>query len=87
MAFLIAAYRHYLKYKTDDKGNAFEVSEPWMTSEDVCCINSGSPIDFLGLSAFKSTDLKNAPAFTGLYSGFVERIKAEGAMSVIESLI
>ena len=58
-----------------------------MTSEDVCCINSGSPIDFLGLSAFKSTDLKNAPAFTGLYSGFVERIKAEGAMSVIESLI
>lgn len=87
VAFLIAAYRHYLKYKTDDKGNAFEVSEPWMTSEDVCCINSGSPIDFLGLSAFKSTDLKNAPAFTGLYSGFVERIKAEGAMSVIESLI
>lgn len=29
VAYLFAAYRHYLKYKTDDKGTTFEVAEPW----------------------------------------------------------
>lgn len=87
MAYLFAAYRHYLKYKTDDNGVVFEVAEPWMTDEDKALIDSDDPLDFLALSAFQSTDLKEAEAFVGLYLPMVEAIKERGAMPVLESLL
>lgn len=87
MAYLFAAYRHYLKYKTDDNGVAFEVAEPWMTDEDKALIDSDDPLDFLGLSAFESTDLKEAGEFVRLYLPMVDAIKEKGAMPVLESLL
>lgn len=87
VAYLIAAYRHYLKYKTDDKGAAFEVAEPWMTSEDEALIASNDPMDFLALSPFGSTDLKTAGEFVALYLQMVDAIKEKGAMPVLESIL
>lgn len=87
VAYLIAAYRHYLKYKTDDKGNSFDIAEPWMTTEDKELIGSNDATDFLSLSAFRSTDLKSAGAFTELYMKMVEGIKEKGAMPVLESIL
>ena len=87
VAYLIAAYRHYLKYKTDDKGISFEIAEPWMTTEDKTLINSDNPMDFLALSAFHSTDLKAADSFVILYRDMVESIKEKGAMPVLESIL
>lgn len=87
VAYLIAAYRHYLKYKTDDKGAAFEVAEPWMTPEDEALINSNDPMDFLALSSFRSTDLKVADEFVNLYLKMVDAIKEKGAMPVLESIL
>ena len=87
VAYLIAAYRHYLKYKVDDKGTSFEVAEPWLTAEDEALIASDNPVDFLGLSAFSSTDLKASQAFVELYLQMVSDIKQQGAMSVLESIL
>lgn len=87
VAYLIAAYRHYLKYKVDDRGVAFEVAEPWMTAEDEALVASDDPMDFLGLSPFQSTDLKAAGAFVELYLPLVEAIKEKGAMPVLESIL
>lgn len=87
VAYLIAAYRHYLKYQTDDKGASFEIAEPWMTAEDEALISSDNPIDFLALSAFRSTDLKAAGAFVDLYQKMVNAIKEKGAMSVLENIL
>ena len=87
VAYLIAAYRHYLKYKTDDKKTSFEIAEPWMTPEDEVLINSNDPMDFLALSAFRSTDLKAADALVGLYLDMVNAIKEKGAMPVLESIL
>lgn len=87
VAYLIAAYRHYLKYKTDDKGAAFEIAEPWMTAEDETLIQSDEPMDFLALSAFHSTDLKASEAFVSLYRKMVDAIRTRGAMSVLESIL
>lgn len=87
VAYLIAAYRHYLKYKVDDNGAAFEVAEPWLTAEDQDLIDSDCPIDFLSLSAFSSTDLKAATKFVALYEQMVDAIKQKGAMSVLESIL
>lgn len=87
VAYLIAAYRHYLKYKTDDNGAMFDVAEPWMTDEDRKLISSNDPMDFLSLSAFGSTDLKAADAFTTRYLEMVEAIEERGAMKVLESIL
>lgn len=87
MAYLIAAYRHYLKYKIDDNGATFDVAEPWMNAEDEKWINSDEPVDFLALSAFRSTDLKVADEFVSLYLKIVDAIKERGAMAVLESIL
>jgi mannitol 2-dehydrogenase len=87
VAYLIAAYRHYLKYKVDDNGASFEVAEPWLTAEDEAVIASDNPVDFLSLSAFSSTDLKAAQRFVELYLQMVDDIKQRGAMPVLESIL
>ncbi len=87
VAYLIAAYRHYLKYKVDDNGASFEVAEPWLTAEDEMVIASDNPVDFLSLSAFSSTDLKASQLFVELYLQMVSEIKQRGAMPVLESIL
>lgn len=87
LAYLFAAYRHYLKYKTDDNGDTFEVAEPWITPEDEALIASNDPMDFLALSPFQSTDLKVADEFVHLYLQMVDAIKVKGAMPVLESIL
>lgn len=87
VAYLIAAYRHYLKYRTDDNGATFEVAEPWMTPSDEALIKSDDPLDFLSLSPFQSTDLAAADAFAKQYLQMVDAIKEEGAMRVLESIL
>lgn len=86
-AFLIASYRHYLKYKTDDQGNIFEIGEPWMTEKDKALINSENSQDFLELSAFKAVSLKDSEQFIQLFTRFAEEIKNEGMVSVLQSII
>lgn len=87
VAYLIAAYRHYLKYKKDDKGQAFDIAEPWMTSQDQQLIASDNAMDFLALSAFQSTDLRQADSFVQTYLKMVEAICQQGAMAVLESIL
>ncbi len=87
MAYLIAAYRHYLKYTTDDNGQTFDIAEPWLTETDKTLIASNNAEDFLALSAFQSTDLKKADSFVQLYLNMVEAIRQHGAMAVLESII
>ena len=87
VAYLTAAYRHYLKYRTDDNGAVFEIAEPWMTKEDEAVTASDNPTDFLGLSAFKSTDLKQAPEFVKKYTDMVEAIRSKGAMATLETIL
>lgn len=87
MAYLIATYRHYLKYKTDDNGMTFEIAEPWLTHEDALCVESDNPVDFLNLSAFQSVALKEAKQFVETYLQMVEEIRNHGAMKVLETII
>ena len=87
VVYLFAAYRHYLKYQVDDNGDAFEVADPWLTVDDHKAIDSDDALDFLGISAFTSTDLKAASHFVELYLKMVEDIKAKGAMKVLEEEI
>lgn len=87
VAYLIAAYRHYLKYRKDDHGVEFEVSDHWLTPEDEKLIASNQALDFLGLSAFTSTDLKASAAFVEKYQQMVASILQDGAMATLEKII
>lgn len=87
VAYFIAAYRHYLKYKTDDKGASFEINDPWLTADDMKLIESNEPLDFLGLSPFQSTNLKQSPELVEIYLRMVKDINEKGAMSVLESIL
>ncbi|ASK29940.1 mannitol dehydrogenase [Chryseobacterium sp. T16E-39] len=87
IAFLIASYRHYLKYKTDDKGFSYDIGEPWLTKDDQALINSDKSVDFLDLSPFKSIELKKVNAFVKLYDQFVKDLKNNGVAPVLESIL
>ncbi len=86
VAYLIAAYRHYLKYRRDDNGAEFEIAEPAMTEADCRLIASDDPSDFLGLSAFGGADLRGSDAFVSEYLHYVDAIAAHGAMSTLDNM-
>ena len=87
VAYLFAAYRHYLKYKKDDNGQSFDIVEPWLTEKDKTLIDSNDSLDFLSVSAFQSIDLKNAEKFVCIYQQMVSNIKEKGAMNTLKSLL
>ena len=87
VAYLIAAYRHYLKYHRDDNGVDFAIAEPAMTEADSRLIASDDPLDFLDLSAFGGASLRQSEAFTREYLRYVDAIAARGAMPVLEEVV
>ncbi|MGI6572248.1 MAG: mannitol dehydrogenase family protein [Fermentimonas sp.] len=86
VAFSIASYRHYLKYRIDDKGISFDINDPRLTNDDLLLIESNDPIDFLGISPFRSTDLKKAHAFVKVYVEMARDLKEKGVLSLLESI-
>lgn len=86
ITFLIAAYRHYLKYKTDFIGIAYDTAEPWLTSDDSKLIESNNPKDFLDIAPFKSYDLGASEKFIEGYIHFAEIIKEKGITSVLTEI-
>lgn len=87
LAFSIASYRHYLKYRVDDNGVNFRINEPWLTKQDSHLIAGDNPIDFLHLSAFSSTDLTKADHFVNKYLQLVRELESRTAIATLESII
>jgi mannitol 2-dehydrogenase len=87
VAFLIAAYRHYLKYEKDDLQNSYQIAEPWLTAEDKEIINSEDPNTFLELSAFNSIALVSVDRFMASYLMHVNSIKNNGIRPSLRSVL
>lgn len=87
VAFLFAAYRHYLKYPTDDRGVAYEIAEPWLTAADAEFIYSEDPLDFLNLSAFESVALHASVSFVTHFKEFAAEIKRDGVQVVLQRVV
>ncbi|MFR9523487.1 MAG: mannitol dehydrogenase family protein [Rikenellaceae bacterium] len=87
IAYLIAAYRHYLKYRTDDRNATFELFDPWITAEDWTAIESDDAIEFLSTSPFGGVDLVGCAPFVELYTAMVEAIAKDGAMTTLKSIL
>ena len=86
-AYLIAAYRRYLKFRRDDNGQPFEIAEPWMTDADRRMIENEDPLDFLSMSAFAGVQLASDRRFVDKYLDMVDQIDRSGAMSTLESIL
>lgn len=87
MAFLIASYRHYLKYKTDFKGLQYDIAEPWLDAADINFIESNTPQDFLGLAPFKGYALESSEKFVEAYLHYTLAIKNEGIVAVLATIV
>lgn len=85
IAYLIAAYRHYLKYQKDDKGNSFEIAEPWLTDEDKIYILSDNVNDFLKISPFKGKGFEMSEDFIKSYNEYCEEIEKTGAYNTLRN--
>ncbi len=87
VAYLIAAYHNYLKYRIDDKGVAFDIFEPAILSSDIEKLEDEDPVKFLTASPFSSVDLLSNHKFVDLYLSMVKQIKDHGAMMILETII
>ncbi|MFI3266694.1 MAG: mannitol dehydrogenase family protein [Rikenellaceae bacterium] len=87
IAYLIAAYRHYLKYRTDDNKEGFDIFEPWLTDTDMNLIESDNALEFLKASPFSSVALADHSPFVCLYQKMVTEIANQGAMQTLISII
>jgi len=87
VAFLFAAYRHYLKYQIDDLGAKFTIAEPWLTTADELLIAHDEPAEFLNLSAFQSVNLQAYQVFVNAFCTFARRIKSEGVKASLQALL
>ncbi len=87
VAYLIASYRHYLRYQTDDNNEKFDIFEPWLTDVDRELIGSDDAMAFLDATPFGSVDLKSCKPFVALYLDMVAKIAEGGAMSTLISIV
>lgn len=87
LAFLIAAYRKYLRSDRDDKGQPYEINEPWLTPADKKLIDSDDPLDFLKLPAFAGAPLIGNRNFEAPYLDMVKAIDKDGTMPTLERVI
>ena len=86
-AYMFAAYYDYLRNHTDDKGEVFDIAEPWMDATVEKALSSDNPLDFLDIPAFAGAGLRDSKAFSDLYLKFVEDIRDKGAMATLETII
>ncbi len=86
VAFLVAAYRLYLRRGSDDKGVAYAVDDPKLTKSDWVLIG-GDEQDFLGLSCFGGLRLADSPRFVALYLESCQSVEEKGVLATIEGLL
>ncbi len=87
IAFLVAAYRLYLKRGRDDAGAAYRVDDPGLSENDRRLIDSDDPLDFLGLSCLSGLPLDASVRFVEGYLELCQRVAAAGILATIEELI
>lgn len=87
VAFLLAAYRHYLRTQADDHGQPYPLVEPGATAEDTRLIASAEPLDFLDVSAFKQVPLRTVAAFTAPYLASGRAIQELGTAQALAGVL
>ncbi|QJW90019.1 hypothetical protein HNV11_11850 [Spirosoma taeanense] len=78
LAFLLAAYGHYLHTGMDDKGEIYTVDEPHLTDEDWLRVNDLDTTAFLAMSPFAAANLLDFPQLVAPYKIYRIQIACYG---------
>lgn len=78
LAFLIAAYGHYLQAGVDTNGETYTVYEPLLTDRDWVNIHDSDVLALLDCSPFAGTRLRSYPRFIASYKSFRNQIACYG---------
>ena len=87
IAFIIAAYRLYLRKGKDEKGVSYVVDDQGLTENDLTLAGSNEPLDFLNLSCFSGLRLSTSERFIKEYLESCRNIEAKGVLATIEGLL
>ena len=87
IAFIVAAYRVYLRRGEDERGVSYKTDEPGLVENDLLLINSDEPLDFLGLSCFAGVKLGASKRFVECYLKHCQNIEGKGVLATMDELI
>ena len=86
IAFLVAAYRLYLRRGEDERGVPYKIDDPGLVENDQPLINSDEPLDFLGLSCFSGVTLGASKHFVECYLKQCRNIETAGVLATVDEL-
>lgn len=87
LAFLLAAYGHYLQAGVDDKGQDYLVDEPQLTASDWTLLREGDVLSVLAISPLAPANLHSFPQFVAPYKSYRNQIACYGlAFSLKQTL-
>ncbi|GAB3800193.1 hypothetical protein GCM10028819_25030 [Spirosoma humi] len=87
LAFLLAAYGHYLQAGVDDKGQKYRVDEPQLTAADWVLLNEGDVLSVLDIWPLAPANLRSFPQFVAPYKSYRNQIACYGlAFSLKQTL-
>jgi mannitol-1-phosphate/altronate dehydrogenase len=78
LAFLLAAYGHYLQHGADDTGEPYAINEPRLSDEDWLKLTDGDSMACLAISPFASAQLLSYPKFVAQYKAYRNQIACYG---------
>jgi len=86
IAFLFAAYAHYLKSGRDDNAEAYTIDAPKITPADWELIRSNDVLLFLSISPFSTANLWGYPDFVKQYAGYRGAIAENGILKTLAAI-
>lgn len=86
LAFLIAAYGHYLSADRTERGQPYTIAEPQLDTEALAIGKDADVLSFLNLSVFDTTRIRNSPEFIRLYTQFRAAILGEGILETLKRI-
>jgi mannitol-1-phosphate/altronate dehydrogenase len=86
LAFLLAAFARYLGGR-DDRGAAFEPSEPHLAPADLALAADADPAAALRIANFKGLGVQEAPDFVATFARCRALIAEQGALAALDDLL
>jgi mannitol-1-phosphate/altronate dehydrogenase len=86
IAFLLAAYGHYLAVSRDDNGAVYEVNDPHLHHDDWAKITSSDVVSLLAISPLASARLQTFSYFVALYKSYRAQIATLGVVFLLKQM-
>lgn len=84
IAFLIAAYAHYLSTDRTERGQPYTIAEPQLNADALSVAQDQDVLRLLCLPMFDTTAIRNSAEFIGLYTQFRADIRTKGIIGTLD---